>query len=135
MKREPSISEQQTREIVERMGRRESRSEKYMDDFYRNIGLDPERLSQPGRTVTKKAETTTVDEPSGETPEDMAVPQKRVSSKQRRLSLDEYRTAYLQACTLKPTGRISSSGANSERITVEPIKSVDILHRLDRYSK
>ena len=34
MKREPSISEQQAREIVERMGRRESRSEKSMDDFY-----------------------------------------------------------------------------------------------------
>ena len=96
MKREPSISEQQAREIVERMGRRESRSEKSMDDFYRNVGLDPEQLAQPGKTVTKKAETATADEPSGGTPEDMAVPQKRASSKQRRLSLDEYRTAYLQ---------------------------------------
>ena len=67
MKREPSISEQQAREIVERMGRRESRSEKSMDDFYRNIGLDPEQLAQPGKTVMKKAETATVDEPSGET--------------------------------------------------------------------
>lgn len=54
MKREPSISEQQAREIVERMGRRESRSEKSMDDFYRNIGLNPEQLAQPGKTVTKK---------------------------------------------------------------------------------
>lgn len=54
MKREPSISEQQAREIVERMGRRESRSEKSMDDFYRNIGLEPEHLAQPGKTVTKK---------------------------------------------------------------------------------
>ena len=53
-------------------------------------------LAQPGKTVTKKAETPTVDEPSGGTPEEVAVPQKRVSSKQRRLSLDEYRTAYLQ---------------------------------------
>ena len=96
MKREPSISEQQAREIVERMGRRESRSEKSMDDFYRNIGLNPEQLAQPGKTVMKKAETATVDEPSGETPEDMVVPQKRVSSKQRRLSLDEYRTTYLR---------------------------------------
>lgn len=95
MKREPSISEQQAREIVERMGRRESRSEKSMDDFYRNIGLDPEQLPQPGRTVMKKAETATVDEPSGGTPEEVAVPQKRISSKQRRLSLDEYRTTYL----------------------------------------
>ena len=96
MKREPSISEQQAREIVERMGRRESRSEKSMDDFYRNIGLEPEHLAQPGKTVTKKAETVTTDEPSGGTPEEVAVPQKRVSSKQRKLSLDEYRTAYLQ---------------------------------------
>ena len=96
MKREPSISEQQAREIVERMGRRESRSEKSMDDFYKNIGLDPKQLAQPGKTVMKKAETATVDEPSNETPEDMAVPQKRVSSKQRRLSLEEYRATYLQ---------------------------------------
>ena len=96
MKREPSISEQQAHEIVERMGRRESRSEKSMDDFYRNIGLDPEQLAQPGKTVTKKAETATVDEPSGGTPEEVAVLQKRVSSKQRRLSLEEYRTTYLQ---------------------------------------
>ena len=96
MKREPSISEQQAREIVERMGRRESRSEKSMDDFYRNIGLNPEQLAQPGKTVTQKAETATVDEPSGETPQEVAVPQKRVSSKQRKLSLDEYRTTYLR---------------------------------------
>ena len=96
MKREPSISEQQAREIVERMGRRESRSEKSMDDFYRNIGLEPEHLAQLVKTITKKAETATVDESSSGTPEEVAVPQKRVSSKQRRLSLDEYRTAYLQ---------------------------------------
>ena len=96
MKREPSISEQQAREIVERMGRRESRSEKSMDDFYRNIGLNPEQLAQPGKTVTKKAETATADEPSGKTPEEVAVPQKRVRSKQRKLSLDEYRTTYLR---------------------------------------
>ena len=96
MKREPSISEQQAREIVERMGRRESRSEKSMDDFYKNIGLDSGQLAQPGKTVTKKAETATVDEPSGGTPEEVAVPQKRVSSKQRRLSLEEYRAIYLQ---------------------------------------
>ena len=81
---------------MERMGRRESRSEKSMDDFYRNIGLNPEQLAQPGKTVTKKAETATADEPSGKTPEEVAVPQKRVSSKQRKLSLDEYRTTYLR---------------------------------------
>ena len=81
---------------MERMGRRESRSEKSMDDFYRNIGLEPEHLAQPVKTITKKAETATVDEPSGETPQEVAVPQKRVSSKQRKLSLDEYRTTYLR---------------------------------------
>ena len=116
MKREPSISEQQAREIVERMGRRESRSEKSMDDFYRNIGLDPERLSQPGRTVTKKAETAAVDEPSGETPEEVAVPQKRVSSKQRRLSLDEYCTAYLRVPKITDRKPVFVSGEVRDRL-------------------
>lgn len=116
MKREPSISEQQAREIVERMGRRESRSEKSMDDFYRNIGLDPEPLSQPGKTITKKAETATMDEPSGGTPEDMAVPQKRISSKQRRLSLDEYRTAYLQVPKITDRRPVFVSGEVRDRL-------------------
>ena len=113
MKREPSISEQQAREIVERMGRRESRSEKSMDDFYRNIGLDPEPLAQPGKIVTK---TATVDEPSGGTPEDVAVPQKRVSSKQRRLSLDEYRTAYLQVPKITDRKPVFVSGEVRDRL-------------------
>ena len=34
------------------------RSEKSMDDFYRNIGLDSEQLAQPGKTVTKKSGNT-----------------------------------------------------------------------------
>ena len=110
MKREPSISEQQAREIVERMGRRESRSEKSMDDFYKNIGLDPKQLAQPGKTVTKKAETVTTDEPSGGTPEDMAMPQKRVSSKQRKLSLDEYRTVYLRVPKITDRNPVFVSG-------------------------
>ena len=96
MKREPNISEQEAREIVERMGRRESYSPKSMDDFYRNIGLDPAELEQPGTTVKEEAETTKADEPSDGVIEETAVPQKRISSKQRRLSLDEYRTTYLQ---------------------------------------
>ena len=111
MKREPSISEQQAREIVERMGRRESRSEKSMDDFYRNIGLDPEQLPQPGRTVTKKA-----DEPSGKTPEEVAVPQKRVSSKQRKLSLDEYRTTYLRVPKITDRKPVFVSGEVRDRL-------------------
>ena len=116
MKREPSISEQQAREIVERMGRRESRSEKSMDDFYKNIGLDPKQLAQPGKTVTKKAETVTTDEPSGGTPEDMAMPQKRVSSKQRKLSLDEYRTVYLRVPKITDRKPVFVSGEVRDRL-------------------
>ena len=44
MKREPNITEQQAREIVEKMGRRESYTPKSVDDFYRSIGLKPEEL-------------------------------------------------------------------------------------------
>lgn len=97
-RKEPTISEQQAQEIVERMGRRESRSEKSMDNFYKNIGLNPEDLEQPGKCVTEKTETAMADEQSNEATEAAAVPlpQKRISSKQRRLSLDEYRTTYLQ---------------------------------------
>ena len=96
MKREPNITEQQAREIVEKMGRRESYTPKSVDDFYRSIGLEPEELEQPDKTVTEEAETAMTDEPSGVTTGGAAMPQKRVSSKQRRLSLEEYRTAYLQ---------------------------------------
>ena len=96
MKREPSISEQQAHEIVEKMGRRESYTSKSVDDFYRRIGLEPEELEQPGKTVTEEAETAMTDEPSSVTTEDVVMPQKRVSSKQRRLSLEEYRITYLQ---------------------------------------
>ena len=39
-RKEPIISEQQAQEIVERMSRREYRSEKSMDNFYKNIGLN-----------------------------------------------------------------------------------------------
>lgn len=103
MTREPNISEQQAREIVDRMGRRESRSEKSMDDFYRNLGLDPEELAQPGGTAVKESEATATEKP-GEviapeevmTSEETITPQKRISSKQRKLSLEEYRTTYLQ---------------------------------------
>ncbi len=94
-RKEPIISEQQAQEIVERMSRREYRSEKSMDNFYKNIGLNPAELEQPGKCVTEKEETAMAN-PSNEATEEAAVPQKRISSKQRRLSLDEYRTTYLQ---------------------------------------
>ena len=81
---------------MELMGRRESYTSKSVDDFYRRIGLEPEELEQPGKTVTEEAETAMTDEPSSVTTEDVVMPQKRVSSKQRRLSLEEYRITYLQ---------------------------------------
>lgn len=96
MKREPNITEQPAREIVEKMGRRESYTPKSMNDIYRRIGLEPDELELPGNTVTEETETAMADEPSSEAVEKTAMPQKRVSSKQRKLSLEEYRTTYLQ---------------------------------------
>lgn len=93
MKKEPNITEHQAREIVEKMGRREPYTSKSIDDFYRSIGLEPE---QPGKTVTEEAEIPMTDEPLEVATGEAAIPQKRISSKQRRLSLDEYRTTYLK---------------------------------------
>lgn len=96
MKREPNITDQQAREIVEKMGRRESHNSKFMDDFYRRVGLEPDEPEQPGKAVTEETKAAVTDELSGVAVEETATPQKRVSSKQRRLSLEEYRTTYLQ---------------------------------------
>ena len=96
MKKEPNITEQQAREIVEKMGRREPYTSKSIDDFYRSIGLEPEEPEQLGKTVTEEAEIPMVDEPLEVATGEAAIPQKRISSKQRRLSLEEYRTTYLQ---------------------------------------
>lgn len=96
MKREPNITEQQAREIVEKMGRRESYTPKSMDDIYRRIGLEPDEPEQHGKTVTEETKAAVTNEPSGVAVEETATPQKRVSSKQRRLPLEEYRTTYLQ---------------------------------------
>lgn len=96
MKKEPNITERQAREIVEKMGRREPYTSKSIDDFYRSIGLEPEEPEQSGKTVTEEAEIPMVDEPLEVVTGEAAIPQKRISSKQRRLSLDEYRTTYLK---------------------------------------
>ena len=96
MKKEPNITELQAREIVEKMGRREPYTSKSIDDFYRSIGLEPEEPEQSGKTVTEEAEIPMVDEPLEVATGEAAIPQKRISSKQRRLSLDEYRTTYLK---------------------------------------
>ena len=96
MKKEPNITEHQAREIVEKMGRREPYTSKSIDDFYWSIGLEPEEPEQSGKTVTEEAEIPMVDEPLEVATGEAAMPQKRISSKQRRLSLDEYRTTYLK---------------------------------------
>ena len=96
MKKEPNITERQAREIVEKMGRREPYTSKSIADFYRSIGLEPEEPEQSGKTVTEEAEIPMVDEPLEVATGEAAIPQKRISSKQRRLSLDEYRTTYLK---------------------------------------
>lgn len=115
-RKEPTISEQQAQEIVERMSRREYRSEKSLNNFYKNTGLNPTELEQPGKCVTEKTETAMVDEPSNEATEEAAVPQKRISSKQRRLSLDEYRTTYLQVPKIADRKPVFVSGEVRDRL-------------------
>lgn len=103
-KKEPTISEQQAQEIVERMSRRESRDRTSLNDFYKRIGLEPDMPEQTKTPDTSEAETAVTEEAVNEVLEKSAsemsgkaaVPQKRISSKQRRLSLDEYCTTYLQ---------------------------------------
>ena len=98
-KKEPTISEQQAQEIVERMSRRESRDRTSLNDFYKRIGLEPDVPEQTKTPDTSEAGTAVTGETANKVLEGSgkaAVPQKRISSKQRRLSLDEYRTTYLQ---------------------------------------
>ena len=98
-KKEPTISEQQAQEIVERMSRRESRERTSLNDFYKRIGLEPDVPEQTKAPDTSEVETVVTEEAVNEVLEEnasemsgkAAVPQKRISSKQRRLSLDEYR--------------------------------------------
>ena len=107
-KKESVISEQEAQEIVERMGRREPRDRTSLNDFYKRIGLEPDELEHtdaPGTSETGTAVTEeTAEEAANKVLEGSAsdllgkatMSQKRISSKQRRLSLDEYRTTYLQ---------------------------------------
>lgn len=107
-KKESVISEQEVQEIVERMGRRESRSRTSLNDFYKRIGLEPdepEHTDAPGTSETGTAVTEeTAEEAANEVLEGSAsdllgkatMSQKRINSKQRRLSLDKYRSTYLQ---------------------------------------
>lgn len=106
-RKETTISEQQAQEIVERMSRRESHGRTSLNDFYKSIGLEPDKphteapyTSEAKTAVTEEtaeeAANEVLEESASDMPGKAAVPQKRISSKQRRLSLDEYRSAYLQ---------------------------------------
>lgn len=107
-RKEATISEQQAQEIVERMSRRASHGRTSLNDFYRSIGLEPDKTEHTEAPDTSEVETTVTEETAEEAanevleesasdmPGKAAMPQRRISSKQRRLSLDEYRTTYLQ---------------------------------------
>ena len=107
-RKESTISEQQAQEIVERMSRRESRDRTSLNDLYKRIGLETDKPEPADAPDTSEAKTAVTEEPAEEAanevlegstrdlPGKAALPQKRISSKQRRLSLDEYRTTYLQ---------------------------------------
>lgn len=61
-KKEPTISEQQAQEIVERMSRRESRDRTSLNDFYKRIGLEPDVPEQTKTPDTSEAETAVTEE-------------------------------------------------------------------------
>ena len=123
-KKESVISEQQVQEIVERMGRREFRDRTSLNDFYKRIGLEPNVPEQTKAPDTSEAETAVTEEAPNEVleestsdmPEKTAVPQKRISSKQRRLSLDEYRTAYLRVPKITDRKPVFVSGEVRDRL-------------------
>lgn len=129
-KKEPTISEQQAQEIVERMSRRESRDRTSLNDFYKRIGLEPDVPEQTKAPDTSEVETAVTEEAVNEVLEKSAsemsgkaaVPQKRISSKQRRLSLDEYRATYLQVPKIADRKPVLVSG-----------KVRDSLDRIVRY--
>ena len=129
-KKEPTISEQQAQEIVERMSRRESRDRTSLNDFYNRIGLEPDVPEQTKAPDTSEVETAVTEEAVNEVLEKSAsemsgkaaVPQKRISSKQRRLSLYEYRATYLQVPKIADRKPVFVSG-----------KVRDSLDRIVRY--
>lgn len=123
-KKEPTISEQQVQEILERMGRKESRDKTSMNDFYKRIGLESDGAEQTIVPDTSEAETAVteavanevLEESTSDMPEKAAVPQRRISSKQRRLSLDEYRTTYLQVPKIANRKPVFISGEVRDRL-------------------
>lgn len=115
---------------MERMSRRESRDRTSLNDFYKRIGLEPDVPEQTKAPDTSEVETAVTEEAVNEVLEKSAsemsgkaaVPQKRISSKQRRLSLDEYRATYLQVPKIADRKPVFVSG-----------KVRDSLDRIVRY--
>lgn len=112
------------------MSRRESRERTSLNDFYKRIGLEPDVPEQTKAPDTSEVETVVTEEAVNEVLEEnasemsgkAAVPQKRISSKQRRLSLDEYRATYLQVPKIADRKPVFVSG-----------KVRDSLDRIVRY--
>lgn len=69
-----------------------------------------------GNSVTEEAENGVLEGSANDMPEKAAVPQRRVSSKQRRLSLDEYRTTYLQVPKIADRKPVFVSGEVRDRL-------------------
>ena len=101
-KREPILTSEQERELVAQAGRREpSVSSNFLDELYEKAGIAgaqpvPQKVNPP---VPEREDVP--EQPSEVSPAqgDIAEPpttSKRISSRQRRLSLEEYRTTYLQ---------------------------------------
>lgn len=126
-RKEATISEQQAQEIVERMSRRESRDRTFLNDFYKRIGLEPDKPEHADVPNTSEAETAMTEETAEEAANEMlkesasdmpgkaAIPQKRISSKQRRLSLEEYRTTYLQVPKIADRKPVFVSGRGARQ--------------------
>lgn len=106
-KREPILTSEQERELVAQVGRREpSVSSNFLDELYEKAGISsaqplPQKVNPPIPEREDVPETLLPEQPSEVSPAqgDIAEPpttSKRISSRQRRLSLEEYRTTYLQ---------------------------------------
>lgn len=106
-KREPILTSEQERELVAQVGRREpSVSSNFLDELYEKAGISgaqpvPPKVNPPVPEREDVQKTLLPEKPSEVSPAqgDIAEPPttaKRISSRQRRLSLEEYRTTYLQ---------------------------------------
>lgn len=101
-KREPILTSEQERELVAQVGRREpSVSSNFLDELYEKAGISGAQPVLPKVSSPVPEREDVPEKPSEVSPAqgDIAEPPttaKRISSRQRRLSLEEYRSTYLQ---------------------------------------